>query len=234
MLEKSMRKLLLHTMLAFLLAGCAGLPGKDEAHVDCQEEYAQLHERHMAILSGYEASPSEAQASLASLELDVLCALKSCSGEPLLLALMSNVLVNLGENKRALPYAKRAVALNPERWETNEALGSVLTFLGDHEHGLAYLSEASRLAPENIYLRFNICSEYEMAKQYHKAVGVCTEVIESGDPKVTGPALYVRARAYEGLGELDKAKLDFKKSKEEGFNGARFYSKEHLEEERIE
>ena len=220
-------------MLAFLVASCAELSG-DTAHVDCQQEYAQLHERHMAILSGYEASPSEAQVSLANLELDISSVLNDCSNDPLLNSLMAHVETTLGENEKALVYAKRSVAINPDIWETNEVLGHVLTLQGDYKHGLAYLEKASRLAPENIYLRSNLCSNYEMAKQYQKAVGVCTEVIESGDPKVTGPALYVRARAYEALGESEKAKLDFKKSKEEGFTGARFYSKEHLEEEKIE
>jgi tetratricopeptide (TPR) repeat protein len=219
-----MKKILSLLTASFFVASCASFPEKREADQEsCRKAYA----RHIQV---YSLIDYKNQGSIvSSLEREVLLTIQRCPDDkPRLLALLANIEIVRGENDNALVHAKSAEGLDANIWETNAALGDTLTLRGNYIEGLIYLEKASRLAPKNIFLKYNLCTNYEMARHYREAIAACTEVIETAQPKVLGPALYVRARAYEAIGDIDKADRDFKRSKAEGFDGGKYYSKEHL------
>ena len=226
-----MKILFLLIAASFLVASCASFRGPKEAGVgDCRKAYARQLKMYFAIVSENQGAVNSAQGSLSDLEREVHLALQHCPGEQSrVLALMANIEIIRGENEKALAHARLAEELDPDIWETNASLGDVLTLRGDFERGLSHTEKASRLAPKNIYLQYNLCTTYEVAKHYQQALAACTAVIETGEPSVLGPALYVRARAYKAIGQVDKAEVDFKRSKTVGYDGAKHYSKEHLE-----
>jgi tetratricopeptide (TPR) repeat protein len=220
-----MNKILILIAASILTTNCASLQETGAADLEsCHDAYTRHLETYSAIDS------KDNGATTFGLEREVLSTLKRCAGEQSrLLALLANIALTQGENDKALIHARLAERLDSSIWETNAALGDVLTLQGNFEQGLIYLDKASRLAPKNIFLKYNLCANYEMAKHYEQAIIVCTKVIETAEPRVLGPALYVRARAYEAIGHLDKAESDFKRSKAEGFDGAKYYSKDHFE-----
>lgn len=229
-----MKKLLTVASASIITVSCAWFPNMQVAHATrCDEVYAHLLKKYSEYSFENQDNMAPSKRFLAGLETEVLSAIKACPQEkPLLLAMLANIDITQGENDKALEHARLAEELDPSIWETNAALGDVLMLSGDYVNGLPYLEKASRLSPKNIFLRSNLCSNYEMAKRYQKAINVCTEVIESGDRKVSGPALFVRARAYKAMGQTDKAEIDLKRSREVGFDGTKWYSREHLEGEK--
>jgi tetratricopeptide (TPR) repeat protein len=200
----------------------------------CTNEYKKLRKLHTSALSEYSSSPEKGRASLQILEEKINNSLTQCSNHALLLSLMAETQISLGNNMLAIAYGKKAVTYDQNTWETNFAYGTALTLTGDYENGLVYLERASKLYPENIYLKFNLCSNYEMAKLYKKAIQTCTSVLDQGDKEVIGDIYYIRGRAYKALGKSEKAEEDFRKAKELGVDGTKYYSKGHLEGGKIE
>ena len=229
-----MKILAVLTSVVIGLYGCASHIKPYKGTVSCQDNYANLSSRYNNILKKYQTAPSDVQSALTDLEKDLFAAAKHCEYDPQILTLIADVEISRGDNGKALYFARHAESIAPDMMEANYILGNVLTLVGDYNSGLAYIEKASRLAPDSIFIQENLCSNYEMAKLFQRAIDVCTKVIDSGEPKVLGAALYVRARAYKALGCSDKAEVDFNKSKAGGYDGEKYYSKEHLEGGRIE
>jgi len=71
--------------------------------------------------------------------------------DPIVLARVATGLLTLGKLEEALPYAERAVALNPNLEIPRIALGSILGRLGRWDDSIAELNVADQLAPNGIW-----------------------------------------------------------------------------------
>lgn len=142
---------------------------------------------------------------------------------------MATINMEAFNNKGALEYAKAAVSADPSDPEANNILGTVYGLLGDFSMGLPYLEKAALIEPK---LNRDLCSNYEMAGYYDKAIDACTKAIQAEDDRnLQAPSLYVRGRAYRSLNMLSKAEADIALAKELGFDGDQYYTQEHMDAE---
>lgn len=145
------------------------------------------------------------------------------------MVLMATISLESYDNSKALKYAKLAVKADPNSAAANERLGGVLTLYGLFDTGIPHLEKAARLDPTQPQYVVSLCSNYEMAGRYQEAVTACSEAFSMlTTPAERAPAHYVRARAYTRLGMTIEAGRDFEAAKQAGFDGAWFYSDEHL------
>ena len=72
-------------------------------------------------------------------------------------------LILRGEYEEARPLAEKAVALAPELFAAQNALGRVLVEAGAVEEGIRHLEEAVRLAPESPEMHFALGRAYARA-----------------------------------------------------------------------
>ena len=195
----------------------------------CMNEYENLRKQHTTIIKTYPSIDQKGQAELLTLKQRIEKVLISCPKSPQILSLAADVCINLGRNREASVYGKKAVTADPNDWEANCSYAIALSLLGQHEEGLNYLEMAYKLAPDRYKLNLlaNLCSQYEEAKKYPKAVETCTQVIKKGDRELQGPAHYIRGRAYKALKMKEKSDEDFAKAKSLGFEGDKYYSDEH-------
>jgi tetratricopeptide (TPR) repeat protein len=191
-------------------------------------EYEDLKKQDTTIFETYGWS-QKGQVELLALKQKIDKVLVSCPKSTQILSLAVDVCIRLRKNKEASVYGKKAVTADPNDWEANYSYWYALSFLGQQEQALGYLERASKLAPEKHkpLVLANLCSQYEDAKKYPKAIETCTEVIKQGDQENQGPAHYIRGRAYKALKMKDKAEEDFAKAKSLGFEGDKYYSDEH-------
>jgi tetratricopeptide (TPR) repeat protein len=191
-------------------------------------EYENLRKQDTTIYQTYGYS-QKGQPELLALKQRIDKVLESCPKSPQILSLAVDVCIRLGKNMEASVYGKKAVTADPNDWEANSSYAYALRFLGQQEQAIDYLKRASKLALDKHKppLLANLCSEYEDAKKYSKAIETCTEVIKKGDRSLQGPAHYIRGRAYKALNMKDKSDEDFAKAKLLGFEGDKYYSDEH-------
>lgn len=153
-------------------------------------------------------------------------AIQGCTDHVGILTLMAQTKMARGNNTESYQYAKKAVELDASDWEANYILGQVLGLKGEYEQGLPYIKRSVTHAPDKYRhnVLFGYCSALETAGKCKQAVNVCTKVIKArGD----GAAFYIRARAYEGVGDKKHAEQDFLEAKRLGFDGSPYYSVEH-------
>jgi predicted Zn-dependent protease len=67
------------------------------------------------------------------------------------------------DSAAGLPYAREAVALEPESFVAHIALGRLLVVSGDLEGGIAELEQAKKLAPDSPDTRIGLASAYAQA-----------------------------------------------------------------------
>jgi tetratricopeptide (TPR) repeat protein len=197
--------------------------------INCMSEYKKYKKSHESALSKFTESEKKGLEALSEHERKLQATLNNCNTNGLLLALMAETQITLGENLKAVTYGRLAVTFSPDAWVANWALGNALTLVAEYKEGLQYLEKASKLQPSNINLKFGLCSNYEMARQYRKAIKTCTSVASESTGNTKNASIYVRARAYSAIGEHKKAKLDYDFAKNAGYEGAKYYSLEHLE-----
>jgi tetratricopeptide (TPR) repeat protein len=195
----------------------------------CLNEYENLRKHHTKIIKTYPSIGQKGGSELLTLKQRIEKVLVSCPNSPQILSLAAEVCINLGRNTEASAYGKKAVTAGPNDWEANSIYAMALSLLNQHEQGLNYLEMAHKLAPDKYKpsVLASLCSQYEEAKKYPKAIETCTEVIKKGDRELQGPGHYIRGRAYMALKMKDKAEEDFAKAKSLGFEGDKYYSDEH-------
>jgi len=193
----------------------------------CNDEYQRLTSKEGEILKSYNKQPQKAHKQLIGLASEIESAVLSCAKSAKLNSLMALVQITLGENGLAIKYAEKALSQDSNSWEANNAYGTALSLNGQENKGLFYLEKSVDLAPLNTNLLINLCSSYESAGKYNKAIIYCGRAIKLNDANVNGSAHYIRARAYNAINNTELAQQDFSKAKELGFEGSKFYSEEH-------
>ncbi len=167
-------------------------------------------------------NPKRYQEALSELSIG----LESCATDVNFLLLMSEVQMSLGENGKALDYAKAALSKDANNAFANYSVGNLLILMGSSVNGLDYLEKSVLLAPSNQNMKLGFCSSLELAKKYNKAVDICSQVISKGTQK--GPALFIRGRSYEALNMKNKAQQDYDEAKQLGYDLSPYYSNQHF------
>lgn len=209
------------TLLVGLAFPCAMAGSNNGNSQSCNAHYEQL----LPLVHPEPANIDPTAFKRAIVALDH--ALQKCPDHAGLVTLMAQAKLAVGNNTEAYHYAQRAVLLNASDWEANHTLGTVLTLMGDYNQGLPYLDKAVIGAPKQY--RYNVlvnyCSSLEMAKRYQATVDACTEAIKIRNDH--GATFYIRARAYQELGDKKLAERDFATAKKLGFDGDSYYSGDH-------
>jgi tetratricopeptide (TPR) repeat protein len=68
-----------------------------------------------------------------------------------------------GRYEEALPYAQKAVQVEPEFFATHNALGRILLDMGETERAIASLETAAKLAPNSVQTWFALTRAYQRA-----------------------------------------------------------------------
>ena len=118
----------------------------------CMNEYENLRKQHTTIIETYSPINQKGQVELLTLKQRIEKVLIACPKSPQILSLAADVCINLGRNREASVYGKKAVTADPNDWEANFSSGTALSLLGQHEQGLNYLEMASKLAPDRYKL----------------------------------------------------------------------------------
>lgn len=182
----------------------------------CKQQYVTLNKRHEKALKKTPGSRPYAIA-LYDVEQAIFPALKQCPDNVELVSLMGEVQISSGQIPFAIQYGRKAVKIGPGVWQANYLLGSALNLKKEYDEGIKYLLIASQLAPGRNTLKFNLCSAYTTAKKYNKAIESCTDLINRNDKRLAGPAHYMRALAYKGLGDTSTAGKDQAMARKLGF-----------------
>lgn len=193
---------------------------------NCASKYDSLLAEQAQILAGPNKSTTT-QEQLSSLAKKIETSLSGCSSSAQLNSLMAETQVSLGKNEEGLKYARAAYAADAESWEANHALGFVLSLGGQCNAGIPYLEKAAESSPKGCENLLNVCSTYVSCDKYQEAIISCTEVLESEDVSLHGPAFYIRARAYKAMGMRKAADEGFNQARDAGFEGAQYYTEEH-------
>jgi adenylate cyclase len=122
---------------------------------------------------------------------------------------LSVVLRIIGQTRRSITAARRAIELNPNYSEAYASLGHSLIFNGEIEEGLAACKIAERSSPRDTrgnFLYDAIGHGYFMLGEYDKAIEVSIKGLHQ-DPSLYG-ALVTLAGSYACLGRKAEAKAN--------------------------
>jgi tetratricopeptide (TPR) repeat protein len=206
------------------LGNCSSKAGNEE----CIKMADDLDKSYDAIATEQSPDPQRVFKQFNDLSKKAESAASSCPDSIRIYSVLSSVYMGLGRNKDAFACAQKAISINPESWEANSLMGSALSVLDRFSESLPYLEKAAKLAPDKVFLLMNLCSTYDMAKQYEKAVETCSLVIKNDDKKFLGEALYVRGRVYRSMGKKKESEKDFQAAKTLGVDLSEYYTPEHL------
>ena len=177
-----------------------------------------------AIYSNTNISYIDLQNQLLNLSEEIKQKLPRCNGFANLHTLLAGTYICIGKNLLALSHSKIATELDPSSWESNHTHGTALLLTGEFKQGISYLEKSISLNPENNSLLLNLCSSYELVKEFKKAIATCTDVININNPELSKSAYYIRGLSYKFINQKENAERDFKKAKELGFDGGKYYS----------
>ncbi len=179
---------------------------------NCDRRYDRAEHSHDALVA-QEQGTKQFFAALDQLEDLMFESMQKCSDDARIVALMAEIQITARQGPLAQLYAKKALDINPDIWQSQHAMGSVLTLTQQYEQALQYLKRASQLAPQRTGLKLSLCRTQALAGQYAGAIKTCTDVIHSDDSEVHGLAYYLRSLAYNGLYETERAQADINKAK---------------------
>ncbi len=221
-----MRRLILVMLLVCIpvLENCSRRAGNEE----CMKMADDLDKSYDAIATEQNPDPQRVFKQFNDLRERAESAASSCPDSIRNYSVLSSVYMSLGRNKDAFACAQKAISIDSESWEANSLMGGALSALDRFSESIPYLEKAAKLAPDRVFLLLNLCSTYDMAKQYDKAVETCSLVIKKNDKKVLGEALYVRCRAYRSMGKNKESEKDFQAAKALGVDLSEYYTPEHL------
>lgn len=113
---------------------------------------------------------------------------------------------SMGEAQKALQNYEKAIQLDPNCARAYNNRGVVYLSQQETEKALADYRRAARLAGDRPLYHVNIASTLNRLERYSEAVTSCNRAIRL-DPDYAG-AYSARARAYQGLGQTEKAERD--------------------------
>ena len=226
-MRTSARQLVIIAIILFcvlVLCNCSSRAGTEE----CNRMADDLDKSYEAIVTERSPDAQRVFKQFNDLSKKAEKATSMCPGSMRMYSVLSSVYMGLGKNKEALVCAQKAMSINPESREANSMMGGALSVLDRFSEALPYLEKAVKLAPDDIPLLMNLCSTYDMAKRYDKAIETCSLVVKKDDKKFLGEALYVRARVYRSMGKRKESEKDFQAAKALGVDLSEFYTPEHL------
>lgn len=182
---------------------------------NCDRRYERAERSHDALIA-QEQGTKQFFADLDKLEDLMFESIQKCEGDARIVALMAEIQITARQGPLAHLYAKKALEINPDIWQSQHAMGSVLTLTQQYEQALVHLKRASRLAPQRTGLKLSLCRTQALAGNYAGAIKTCTDVIHSDDNTVHGLAYYLRSLAYNGLHETERAQADINKARKLG------------------
>lgn len=113
-------------------------------------------------------------------------------------------LVNTRRHEAARQLLQILVDESPEDAQLHYWLSQALIGLGDHEHGIGHLERSTRLAPDNLQLRFELGGAYEVAGALDQAEALYETLVGrvSGDllAQTRARLAYVRAQRAHDTG----------------------------------
>jgi Flp pilus assembly protein TadD len=160
---------------------------------DCEERHAALVRQYVKAA----AKPANTEAyfeGLLDLEDSIFAQMNHCPDDVQLLSLMGETQIAMGRFQLAVLYGRKVVKMAPDIWRTHALLGGSLVSLREYEEGISHLQQASKMAPQNIKLKLNLCSAYASAGRRAKAIQVCDEVIRNADSDVRRLATAIRKK----------------------------------------
>jgi len=184
---------------------------------DCDKLYQQAEQGHDALVA-QEQGTKPFFDDLEKLESDMFKIMQDCATDARPVALMAEIQITARQAQLAQLYAQKALAINPELWQSQHAMGSVLTLVQQYDKALSHLQKASKLAPNRTGLQLSLCRTQALAGKHAKAIQTCTGIINSDEQTMHGVAYYLRSLAYNGLHETGRALKDQQKAKSLGFN----------------
>jgi tetratricopeptide (TPR) repeat protein len=221
----------LYILLICALIIAVGITGcSNAANVPCEKQADDLDKEYEAIVKERSSDPKRVFTQFNALKQKAERAVKNCPDSIKMHSILSTSFMGLGKNSEALTTAQKALSINPESADANDLFGGALAVLNRFSEALPYIEKAVKLDPGNVHYQLNLCSTYDMAKQYDKAIDSCSKLISKKDDKVLGEALYIRARAYQATGKKQEAAKDFEQAKALGVDLGEYYTPEHLGE----
>lgn len=204
-------------VISFLLIASLPVVQAEENKPDCQLIYLSKSKKLDSILKQNTPDPDNYFNTLHNFETQLFDSLASCPDNPRLYTLMGEVQIALNNLQFALLYARKAMKLDGNYWETYHLLGNTLCMQDQCKQGLTYLEKAAELAPEKPELVFNLCNTYVLSKLYQKAVSKCSQVLARKDHQLHGPTYYLRGKAHQALEMTSKARQDFNNARLLGY-----------------
>lgn len=143
-------------------------------------------------------------------------------------ALAAHYFFSINEDK-ALEYLKKSESYEDESISSQALLALVLGSQNKIKESVEQMLKTLDIVKtkENKNYLFSYCSLLENYGEYSVAVKACSYYIESMAVSFRGDAFYVRARAYEKLGEEKLASDDYHGAELLGYDLIPFYGKQH-------
>lgn len=143
--------------------------------------------------------------------------LEVCSKHRGLNALLVETRVALGKNREALAAIGHVLEWAPNDVDMLRLGAQLQGIAGNFTASLEMLGRAQAAAPGDASLLSDQCALLNVGKRYQEAVTYCSKLIEA-KPVDLATLLFIRGKSYEGLGQLDKAKIDLDQARKLGFN----------------
>ena len=124
----------------------------------------------------------------------------------------------LKDYDKAISYRNKAIELDPNYPPPYEGLGWIYNCLGEHDKAIKFCNKAISLSPDDwiLSLTYNTRGEaYRLLKNYRQALDDYNKAIQIN----SGNASFYqnRGKCYDALGDKEKARADFAKAKELGW-----------------
>lgn len=190
--------------LLLIASGCTDSHGCDRAYSEAEQLHQQLRESR--------GNPAAFNEVLDRLENHLFETLRVCADDARPLAVMAEVQISAGQPSLALAYAQKALATNPELWQSQHAMASALSLLQQYPEAVPHAEQASRLAPERPGLTLGLCRAYSQAGRHEQAIETCTAVIDSPASELHALAYNLRGDAHAGLGQTALATEDYRQA----------------------
>ena len=186
---------------------------------ECTARYEALSTQHGQLnLAVNDRSAEAFVRDMVALESAVFAAMQGCHNDARLLALMSELQLDLGQIPLATLYARKAVAADPGWWLAHHVLGVALSLGGQPAQGIEALRRAARMAPDNPRVRLNLASALIRSERMDEALPLIEQLTRADCRRTAAAAYFLRGRWRLEQGKLPQARADFVEAQRLGFS----------------